>query len=604
MAYFDVRGYPGEKSPLDLTTGLSSVGDALTDVLSRRQKAQQFQQQLEFEREDAARKLQQNAANDAYQNRIIDQREHRDELTFNQQQAERQQRATEAAAKAMSEGNPEMAKAILHSTVSYDPATGQETGRGELVPGQMRDVGPAPQQPQAPPPAQPVPPEIAARRRGRTNVSEDEAANFYQSEGRPMPPQTGVDPLHPEPPVITDDGRPPSPTLMRDYDPSVQSARYQDTSDALAEQQARLDAQGHDQAQSAFESASAAYPQARAEYEARLRAAQGEQPFTIRFGANDPGVQISPEALRYGRRHAAADDFATSIRGLNLDDRGKGNAAAALAMLEAGRDPQAVYAAFDRAQATGQRFEDTTALQTQKDKAALERTNVAAASPKDQFYRERALEGYAAGNRQDRAELRQELDDWEKNTAGVQKDAAVWKRLRMSLSNIRADNPVAQQDALLGLASVFRGGNAATKDVTTAVRSHLGGAEATAEGWMEQAATGKLGPEQQRTALAAVRNAVKEHDEQIKEHYRSFVKRFGPGHGLEDQATTINGFMDSILEEHGLAAPPVYETADPTSGAMGSTSRPYRKPPPRRGPPEVGARQRGKAASDLDAAMQ
>jgi hypothetical protein len=88
-------------------------------------------------------------------------------------------------------------------------------------------------------------------------------------------------------------------------------------------------------------------------------------------------------------------------------------------------------------------------------------------------------------------------------------------------------------------------------------------------------------------------------------HYRSFGKRFGPGHGLEAQATTINGFMDGILEEHGLAAPPIYDSADPTSGAMGSTSRPYkRKVAPTRAPgapPEVLAKDKAKHKSVDDA---
>ena len=430
-----------------------------------------------------------------------------------------------------------------------------------------------------------------------------------------MPPQQGVDPMHPDPPIVTDDGRPAKPgDEFRDFDPATQSSREEEaTKDMATEEQARLDQQQYIPQKTAFDAASAAYPDARARYDAARTQAQREQPYTgIRFSARTTReLQVTPETQRYGHRQAAAEDFVASLGGMQLSERDQQAARAAHAAIMAGEDPQKVFKAFEASRAMGVKFGDTTTLQTQKDAAALDRAKVSAASPKDAFYRERALEGYAAGNRQDRGELRQELKDWETNTADVRKDAGVWKRLRMSLSNVKADNPVAQQDALLGLASVFRGGNAATKDVTTAVRTHLGGAEANAEGWMEQAATGKLGPEQQRTALAAVQNAVREHDEQLKEHYRSFVKRFGPGNGLESQAQPINGFMDSILEEHGLSAPPVYDNADPTSGAMGSTARPYQhkpKPaaPPARAPgapPEIKARDKATKKKAVDDAL-
>lgn len=626
--YFSTEGYPGIKSNADVTEGINSLGDALTDVLNRRQKKQQFDQELQFQQADAQRKSDQNQGNQDYQNRIIDQRETRDQRDFSQRQSEMERKASIDAAKALADNNPELAKTMLHSTVAYDPATGRETGRGELVPGPMADVGPQPQAPVEPQAPTGVPPEIAARRRGRTSTSVDQN-DIYQRQGTPMPPQTGVDPTEsfgrpknfiPTGLTLTSDDGPvepglggppasPAPTSIesRGFSPDVQSSREQATKDMMTEEQAKMDQAAYAPQKTAFDAASAAYPDARARYDASRTTAERDRPYTIRFGANDPGVSIAPARQREQQRQQAATDFVTSLSGLSLSPRDQQAAQAARAAILAGEDVQKVHKQFNDHMVLGENFDfkhgENQFHEQEADKRAAMMGGFKGAQANLDAVR--ADEARAAGNRSDRGELRQELKDWETNTADVRKDAGVWKRLRMSLSNIKADNPVAQQDAILGLASVFRGGNAATKDVTTAVRGHLGGAEANAEGWVEQAATGKLGPEQQKTALAAVQNAVREHDAQLQEHYRSFNKRFGPGHGLENQGATINGFMDSLMEEHGVSAPPIYDNADPTSGAMGSTRRPYQgKPPaPRRGPPEIDARNRGKSKAALDEAM-
>jgi hypothetical protein len=598
--YFD---YTMQKSPLDVTEGLNNLGDALTDVLNRRQKAQQASAELAFKQADEERKNRQTDASIAYNQRIAARGETRDKVLFNQQQQQMKSKASIDATKALADNNPQLAAEIMHNATVYDPETGQSTS-GEAVPGPMRDVGPAPTAPVAPVSPEPVPPEILARRRGMTNTSEGP----YKGQ---MPSAVGVDPSQsfgrpknfiPSGVELTSDDRP-----APRFSPEGQASRLQDTKDMVAEEQARADQGKYSLSKTAFDASSAEFPGKQAEYAAAQRQAEGERPYTLRFGANDPGVQVTPEVQREQHRQGAAQDFANHVANMPLTPEGQQAAKVAHEMILSGQDPGVVFKQFNTALATGN-MNAFKHGENQFHEGEADRRSAMAAngnSPKDQFYRERTLEGFADANRKDRGELRQELDDWEKNTADIRKDAGVWKRLRMSLANIKADNPITQQDALLGLASVFRGGNAATKDVTTAIRGHLGGTEANAEGWLENAVSGKLGEEQQRTALGAVQAAGHEHDQQVMGHYRSFGKRFGPGHGLEAQATTINGFMDGILEEHGLAAPPIYDSADPTSGAMGSTSRPYkRKVAPTRAPgapPEVLAKDKAKHKSVDDA---
>jgi hypothetical protein len=475
----------------------------------------------------------------------------------------------------------------------------------------MRDVGPAPQEPQAPTPAQPVPPEIAARRRGRTSTSEDEAQSFYQSQGRPMPSAVGVDPT--EPPVFTDDGRPPSVTV-HDFSPEVQSSREQATSDMAAEEQARLDAAGHDKAQTAFEAASQAYPHLRAEYDAKLAAAKGEQPYTIRFGANDPGVEVNPAALRYGARHAAAEDFAASIRGLNLDERGKANAAAALAALEYGRSKEQVYAQFDRAQATGQKFEDATALQSQRDAAALERAKIAGPRNPGDFHVGQLHEQQEAGTIRDQNFFLNSFKDWEQKAAQIPLQGKSYPRLTQALKNINSGNPALQRDAQSQLVSYFSGGGVVREFEQKFLLSHLAGLGAQGETAIEHLKTGRLGPQDLAVMQQATHMALQEQRQRAEELYDAAKGGYGPGTGFDYFGGNVDAKVRATLRAIGFDPPPMYPGVEPVQ--IGDIARPYRSqlgrtgsaPPaarPRRGaPPEVDARIRGKSASDLDSAMQ
>jgi hypothetical protein len=159
------------------------------------------------------------------------------------------------------------------------------------------------------------------------------------------------------------------------------------------------------------------------------------------------------------------------------------------------------------------------------------------------------------------------------------------------------------------LASVFRGGNAATKDVTENIRAHLSGLGGRAEGVAEGLESGQLGAEQRANAAQAARLALREHDEQLRLHYQSFKDNFGPGTGSDSEAAYLNGKIKAIMSEHGLEAPPVYGDANPATGALGSNRRPYQAQPkaaPKRAPgapPEVKAKDKALKNKAVDDAL-
>ena len=627
MSYFDIRGYAPQKSTADITEGLNNLGDALTDVLNRRQKAQQFQQQLDFENQDAARKFAQNQGNQDYQNRIIDQRDKRDQLTFNQGQEAHKRDATIAAAKAMADNNPELAKAIMHGTVTYDPATGAETGRGEIVPGPMKDVGPEPQAPVPPQAPQGVPPEIAARRRGLTSTSAD-PNDIYQRQGTPMPPQTGVDPTESfgrpknfipsgltltsdEGPVEEAQGGPPNnpapgSVSSRGFAPDIQASREQATSDMAAEEQARMDQAQYGQQKTAFDAASAAYPAERARYDASRGAAERERPYTARFGANDPGVSFTPETQRYAHRQAAADDFVDSLHGVALDERGQQAAQAAHAAIMAGEDPQKVYKAFEAARTMGQTFDFKHGENQFHEQESDKRTAMMARAkgPQASLDVVRADEARAGGNRQDQAELRRDFSDWESKVAALPLDAKSFKRLEFAARNINSDNPLQQKEAAEGLVGFFRGG-VTTASAQNFLLGHVSGLGGQAETAVEHVKSGKYGPQDLAVIAQAAKNAVTEQRDTAMRHAASAAVRFGPGSGFESLAPQVNAKVQGTLREFGVEVPPIYPDAGPAI-PLGSTARPYQgqpKPAPRRGPPEIDARNRGKSKAALDEAM-
>lgn len=606
MAYFD---YTPQKSALDFNEGLSSLGDALTDVLNRRQKQRQADAELAFKQQDEERKNKQTDASIAYYKSIADRGERRDALTFGAQQAERESNAKIAASKALAEGNPELANVIMSGAKTFDPMTGEPTGQGQVVAGPARDVGPAPVAPVAPQAPQPVPPEIAARRRGRTNTSEDEGAGFYRSQGRPMPPQTGVDPLHPEPPVFTDDGKPPNPAMFRDFSPSAQAARYQDTGDALAEQQARLDAQKYSVAKQDFDHLAADYPAAKAEYEADRRTAENERPYTLRFGANDPGVQVTPQAQRYAHRQQAADDFAQTVAAMpNLSDRDRDAAALAHQAILAGEDPKQVFKQFNLERSTGQNQTFKHGENQFHEQEADKRTALMA-NAKGSFADPKVMQAHEAqarGTANDINSLNRSIDGFATKFGEVTKEHRAWTRLDSALANLDSNNAVQQHEGASALVGFFRGGNMVTSDAYKNILGNISGMGGRLDQAIESISSGRYSDENAAILRQAAHEAVNQYKTQLRALQDGAVNAFGPGSGYENYAGNVNARIGGLFKTLGMPVPPIYPD-DPSAVRLGERVRPYMTPPKKRppgAPPETRAKDKANHAKSLDDAMQ
>lgn len=393
----------------DVSEAFKNVGDALTDVMKRRQERQQFEQEMQFKYADADRKYRQEQDNIRYQNRIIDERNRRERLEFN---AKQQERAAAAAERARHAASPQEAEAILHGAVQYDPETGKEIGRGQLIPGQMRDVGPAPQAPTAPafPAAEAgavipdivqatpgMPPELAALMRGKARAQQQTASTPTQSPElealmQRALPESSLDEAHRAELAnlqaghadragkvfvdrIDDEGNaflfdengnkqvvpatkdmqegqwiaPPGSESVQRFDPSVQAARFE--SPTRGEDAAAAYSK-YQQDRGTYEADIAALPGRQAAYAAEQRNAEAERPYTIKFGPNDPGTTFDFRTQRTAGRAQAAQDFLASLPD-SMSDRDRAAAAQIHAGIQSGTiDPAKAGAMFQRERLT------------------------------------------------------------------------------------------------------------------------------------------------------------------------------------------------------------------------------------------------------------
>src|SRR4051812_17559958 len=143
MAYLDYS----LPQVVDVSKDIAAVGDALTDAMKRREQRREFDATQKLQREQETRKLNHQIEYDNYLKGIEARKERMGELTFSAQQEERNAARMERARHA---ANPQDAAAIAAGTVTYDPHTAKEIGRGRLTPGAIPDVGPAPTAPVEP----------------------------------------------------------------------------------------------------------------------------------------------------------------------------------------------------------------------------------------------------------------------------------------------------------------------------------------------------------------------------------------------------------------------------------------------------------------------
>lgn len=300
----------------DLSEGISKVGDALTVMLDRRRQQQQFDATMGFHREQETRKFKAEQDQQAYQNKLANEKELRDKAAFAQQNAEFERRAGADIASHVADADIQGATAIAARTPHFDPATGKTT-YGTLTPGPMRDVGPEPQaQPAEARPQEPAPPEVLAMRRARAKPPEPTAmvgpvpseqiamdAAAQRTFGQP----NATEQIH-----AASAERAKQEADVRRYEREFQAyrAKAEANNQARADELATYPAKQAEarQAQRAFDETQAAVPQAHDKWLTEKRRAENEVPYTLKFG-NEAPVTLDVQTQRYQHRQANADDF-------------------------------------------------------------------------------------------------------------------------------------------------------------------------------------------------------------------------------------------------------------------------------------------------------
>jgi len=582
MAYFD---YNLPASGLDLSTGLSSVGDALTDVLNRRQKQRQVDAQL---------------AMDKTQQDINLRKSREDTLRFRRDQQKDRTALTTQAMGEIQKGNPQGAAALMHGYTEYDPETGNPIGQGELVQGKAADVGPAPVAPVAPQSPQGLPPEIAARRRGRTSTS-DEAG--YVSKGRPAGSYESVDPLRPPADPFAER------LVTHEYNPETQAARFQDTSDMVREEQARMDAEKYGTDKAAYDKAAGDFPGQQLAFNEKKRQAEAERPYTMKFGPNDPGVTVDVASQRDRLRKERADQFLASFDGLQLSPKEQEAVRAAHGYVASGGDPKTAMQMFREQRLLGEKQEGSSDLQSQRDAAALERAKIAGPRADGNLAVKigQLHEGQARGAAQDIDRVNRSIDQFATKFGEATKEHRSYVALDSAVKNLESNNPTQQREGASALVRFFRGGNMVTSDAYKNILGRVTGLGGRIEDALTGLESGQFGDQKVTTLREAARSAVDQYKGQLREFEQGARNAFGPGSGYENYGGNVNARVGGLFQTLGMPIQPIYPEAPPPV-QLGERARPYKEPAKKKrsggAPPEVRAKDNAKASSALDEAMQ
>jgi hypothetical protein len=508
MAYFDYS----LPQTIDLSKGMEAIGDALTDVMRRKQQREQFQQQQAQQAAHEQRLYNQNAANMKLQTDIADRKERRDELEFNQKQNSYRGAQEKAARDAVVAGNPQEAERIMAGTVLYDPHTGQERARGFFRAGEARDVGPEPQGPgnAARTAALPdvagalqaipgfgvgVPPELAARRRGmearqpQAPSTMPRAKSEYRADPELNPPRGGgpdapeffIDQIDNGVATLVDqDGA----TFKVKAQPQWREGRmtsgreyFGGAGDQIRQELSADDPGGRiDLAAGPTTGAVEGGPEDRiraamqeADIERQVPAqhaawvndradAERNRPYLIGFG-NEPGTKIDLATQRYATRELAARDFLGSLPP-NMNDADRAAAQNAHAAILAGVDPKVAMATFQKERIGVAEREDKQQFQAQQD-AQYKRTfdqakTLKSMTPPSVIMGERRFE--ASQDKDQRKETRGQIDKWIKNN-GLEKNGAQRATFDLADQQLRSPDGKSQMAALVAMGRAIQGDN-------------------------------------------------------------------------------------------------------------------------------------------------
>jgi hypothetical protein len=444
MGYFD---YSRPDVP-DFSEGIRHFGDALSEVVRRRQQQKQFDERMRFEREDAQRKFAQNQANINYQNRLADLKERRDRMDFNMRQDTHNAAIMDRARKAAS---PQEAEAILATAKRYDPGTGDLLGSGSLKAGEVETVGTPPVKPVEPA----MPPEIAARFRGkqRPQAPTPEAGALVgpipsAEEARRAEIMTiAQEPATEEVPDV--EGRIRAREDMRQGDVVARDA-FQRKFEAYREEAnpemgpTAADA-AYDKARKQYESELKSYPARFTAHEAAQRGAEARRPYTMSV-PGQPDVTFDFQTQRYAGADQAAERFLASLPD-NMSPTQQQAARKAHSAIRSGADPNKVQVQFAQRLRLGVEQDFKHGEGMLRDQNRLDVQELRNKKPGANI----SIQRFGFDERKERSKnLRQDLADWTKkfDAKTIQDDHLSTPRI---IENLESGNPQRQRNAMIEL---------------------------------------------------------------------------------------------------------------------------------------------------------
>lgn len=631
MAYLDY-------SPvqlLDTTSGMRELGDTLTAVAKRKQERDQFQQKLAFEREQEQRRLAQQQGQLDYQNKIEERKNRMSELEFNQRQNTYKASRAEQIRKAIAAGNTQLADQLANETELYDPHSGKPIAKGSLEQGPARDIGPAPQAPEAPAfPAKEaagvipdiaqalpgMPPELGAMMRGKQKAQGAIPLDQLGSElPDAMPARQAemagqaerhkgkmfVDQIDDQgiATLITDEGEKvhvrakkgwqegaligPDGQItqaagaegsMRRFDPSVQGARFEgeqpDPGRFDAAANAFSDYQGQ---QDTFNKETQSLPARQTAYAAEKRAAEAERPYMLKFGENDPGQAIDMKSQRYGGRVLAADDFVNTVGQMNLKPAEMEAAKFARAAILNGADPDKVMKQFQEERTLGIKQDYGHAEGLLRD---TNRENVAKirADAPQMDWKERVGLGNLALNAERLG--KGEFQDYLRN-AGYKTEFAGLKQLLQTAQQMKLHNSALDVAAGAQFARNAQGTGVLSNQDFDQFWVKIGSGEERTDDWFERAITGRMGEGKRRVVLKAI--AAKLNG--VSDNMRNMASQADLKYGNEPWYPGDRQMYFGVVPD----LPPMGQAIGPRIGASGV---------PRKGaPPEISKRLKAKGSA-------
>lgn len=572
----------------DYSEGLKKIGDALGAMRQRQIQREQFEQKMQFEREDAQRKFAQNQANIQYQQDIENRKERMGQLEFRQRQNVFEDTKRREVNRLIGEGKIKEAQQVWESTRLYDPATAKEISRGKFEAGPMRDIGPEPT-------AQPtpgMPPEIAARfrgeqmRRGGTMPAPEEGAFVgpipSAEELRYAQGDKGVD-------AVSGGaaGRPDIEAYLQAAEAErqgqeAQRKRYETQFEAYSQEfpapdqtlgPTAADAQ-YDQQLKAAAADQASLPQRQAAYGAQKRLAEAERPYTISMGDRSSTVDMATE--RYATRELQAQDFADAYGPTVKTENDKVAFANAYAAIKSGVPVKT---------ATDQFMKERAGLMVEQGKntraAGHDATTIEAAKIRASAASMDWKELLGRGNLAIRTEEagKKEFQDFLRNQ-GYKADLAGMKDLIDSKRSLGLKNSMLDIGAGAAIARKANGSGVLTNQDMSRFWDAIGGVGARPENWFEQAITGQMGDEKRRIVLEGVYEKIDQEEARL----RNIAVQADKFLANEKWWPGVRAAYFSFVNP-----PEMGPAAGPRIGTLGV---------PRAAPPEVKARVKAKAKGE------